>query len=114
MCAGLHQCRIGGAERAAVDRAAEAQLRALVATRVDAAVGSRGIHNARLVLKRFDPAMASGRTPMQVTEAQVHRRRAIELATGWRGMHWGWDEAADADVFWKTLVAQGWKPRWRA
>ena len=173
MCAGLHQCRIGGAERAAVDRAAEAQLRALVATRVDAAVGSRGIHNARLVLeladgrvespgesrslarmwetrlpmpelqlpvatdegvyvpdfswpelrmfgefdgevKRFDPAMASGRTPMQVTEAQVHRRRAIELATGWRGMHWGWDEAADADVFWNTLVAQGWKPRWRA
>ncbi|MBN9177721.1 MAG: hypothetical protein J0I43_10185 [Microbacterium sp.] len=172
LCAGLHQCRAGSAGRAEVDRAAEAQLRAQVAERVDAAAGSRGIHNARLVLeladgrvespgesrslarmwearlpipdlqvpvetaegiyvpdfswpelrmfgefdgevKRFDPAMASGRTPFQVSEDQAHRRRAVERATGWRGMHWGWDESADAEVFWGVLVAQGWKPRWR-
>jgi len=65
-------------------------------------------------IKFLDPTMALGRTPDEVRRDQSTRRVAVERATGWSGMHWGWADTADAGALWQILVAQGWRTSWRA
>lgn len=65
-------------------------------------------------VKFLDPEMTLGRTPEEVVLDQQLRRSAIERATGWSGMHWGWSGTADARTFWDAVIAQGWRATWRA
>ena len=65
------------------------------------------------LVKQFDPAFTRGRPTTEVLRHQSARRAAIEEATGWSGMHWGWPERADAATLWTSLTAQGW-PRYAA
>jgi hypothetical protein len=64
-------------------------------------------------VKLTDPEFARGRTREVILATQGARRRAIEEATSWRGLHWGWDAISDAGTFWTSLQRQGWPPRHR-
>lgn len=62
-------------------------------------------------VKLIDPDFTHGRTGDEILASQQARRRSIEEATSWRGLHWGWADIADAGTFWKSLRSQGWPPR---
>lgn len=62
-------------------------------------------------VKLTDPAFTHGRSRGEILEVQDARRRAIEAATSWRAMHWGWDDIADAGTFASALRRQGWSSR---
>ncbi len=64
-------------------------------------------------VKLLDPGMRGDRTAAEVIAAQGVRRQAVQDATGWRPLHWGWDDTADPDAYWRRITAQGWDPRWR-
>ena len=62
-------------------------------------------------VKLIDPGFTRGRTRDEILASQAGRRQAVEEATSWRGLHWGWPEIQDAGTFWTSLQSQGWPPR---
>lgn len=62
-------------------------------------------------IKLTDPEFTRGRSRAEVLEWQAARRDAVEAATSWRGMHWGWGDIRDADTFASALRRQGWLSR---
>jgi hypothetical protein len=46
-----------------------------------------------------------------IVATQDARRRAVEAATSWHGMHWGWADIADPGTFWNALRRQRWPSR---
>ena len=64
-------------------------------------------------VKLTAPAFTRGRPRAQILAMQGARRAAIEAATSWRGLHWGWDDIADAGTLWAALRDQGWPSRHR-
>jgi hypothetical protein len=62
-------------------------------------------------VKLTDPEFTGGRPRELILAMQGARRRAVEDATSWRGLHWGWADIADAGTFWAALHGQGWPPR---
>jgi hypothetical protein len=85
---------------------------------VDTAKGRRYLDFAWPTLRRFgefdgliklyEPEYTRGRDVAAIQAEQRERRAAIEVATGWQGMSWGWESLVDAGTFWTTLRAQGW------
>ncbi|WP_124291713.1 hypothetical protein [Microbacterium sp. ABRD28] len=65
------------------------------------------------MVKTSDPRFTRGRSGSEVVADQRERFGAIEAATGWTGMHWGWPERADATTLWASLLGQGWSARAR-
>ena len=59
-------------------------------------------------VKLTDPEYTRGRPRELIIAMQDARRAAVEEALGWRGLHWGWGEIADAGTFWGSLRDQGW------
>lgn len=59
-------------------------------------------------VKLTDPDITRGRPRALILAGQEARRRAVARATSWRGLHWGWDDIADAGTFWAALRSQGW------
>ncbi|WP_248239836.1 hypothetical protein [Microbacterium kunmingense] len=90
---------------------------------VDTSIGRFWLDFAWPALRRFgefdgqvktsEPRFTRGRSGPKVLVDQAERSKAIQAATGWTGMHWGWVERADAATLWASLVGQGWPTRAR-
>jgi len=54
-------------------------------------------------VKTTDPLMLAGRMPAEVLAAQDARQRAVERATGWRCVRFGWADVLSLDAFTDAL-----------